>query len=131
MKKFFLTALCSLLFCSGALHAAAAGTTAEERKKYVDSLTADELYELHVDRSMAYLLSANPGNGYSDRDRFIVKQCLNSVVRSRFSEREMRELFVKPAGMDEAYYSRKLDQASKDSLACVEEALNVNPEDEK
>jgi hypothetical protein len=92
-----------------------------EQEKLINSLSANQLYELYAEQTFQLSEEFFPGiNTFINPNmRSKLKDCFITQEKNIFTEKEMREIFIQPIGMDTNYYQRKIYQMTLGFESCV------------
>jgi hypothetical protein len=94
---------------------------------YINSLTADELFDMYSTGIMELSKYKQFNENYkdiTDTELLLIKLCSNKFLKQTFTEQEVRNIFLDPKVVDNEYYSQKIGQVATDTLECVENGFN-------
>lgn len=122
LKSLFVVLVVAIVFFGVSAHSAPA---TKEQEKLINSLSSQQLYELYAEQAlqMTEQMVQNKDLLRNPNFRSKVKDCFIKLEKSTFTEKEMREIFIQPIGMDTKYYQRKIDQMNLGIEPCIVNAL--------
>jgi hypothetical protein len=123
LSIFSIIYICILIVCLNAT-VAFSETMPKEQQDFINSLTLEELYDFYAD-----VVMFTPPKHEFNRQLFKnnphgVKRCIVSSLRITFTKQEMRNLFIKPEGLDMVYYNNKIAQLVQATSSCFRSIQN-------